>query len=101
LPYKFKYDLENPEKALKFLEEKTAVDNRKATEAEKRLQGILNDPTTIFYEVGVDLTAPEYYQDLKKEGYEKNFLDFLSEIVSIYLDEHGIELKDRDDLSRP
>jgi hypothetical protein len=102
LPYKFKYDLKTPEEAFEFLEKKAADGSRKAAEAEERLRGIFSDPTTIFYEtVGTDLTAPEYYEDLKKEGYKGSFLDFTSEIISKYLKEHGIELKDRDDLLAP
>lgn len=102
LPYKFKYGLESPEAVLDFLERKAADGNKRAVQAETRLHEMLEDPTLIFYEtIGTDLTAPEYYEDLKKEGYEKDFLDFLSEIVEIYLKEHGIELKERNDLSTP
>jgi hypothetical protein len=101
LPYKFKYDLETPEKAFEFLEKKAADENRKAAEAEKRLHEILDDPTLIFYETpGTDLTAQKCYEELKEEqGYPEDFLYFLSWIVAKYLKEHGKVLKDRENQS--
>lgn len=97
LPCKFKYGLENPEKVFEFLEERAVAESRKAAEAEGRLQGILGDPATIFYEIaGTDLAAPEYYEALKKEGHKKGFLDFVSEIIAQHFQERGLELEFRE-----
>lgn len=96
IPYKFKYGLESPEAVLELLEKKAALGKKNAVEAEERLRGILENPKLIFYEVGGDLAAVDWYDALKKTGYAKSFLDFLCEAVNGYWESKGYELKFRE-----
>lgn len=90
--YKVKYNLESVEEVFSFLEKETLAAHKKMNEAEERLQGILSNPENVFYEVGGDLDAPNWYEALKKTGYDKNFLDFLNQAVNGYWESKGYEL---------
>lgn len=90
VPYKYKYNLDSPEKVFEFLEKKAADGIERAVEAEERSQSIMRDPTSIFHKtVGADLAAVNWYEELKKKGYAKDFLTFLSEIVEKYFEQQG------------
>jgi hypothetical protein len=87
--YKWKYNLESPEKVIEFLEEETAAAHKKANEAEKRLEDMLDSPELICYEAGGDLSAANYFETLKGRGYPKDFLGFVNEIVTAHFRENG------------
>jgi hypothetical protein len=90
LPYKFKYNVESPEEVIRLLENCLAAERKKATENEKRLHDVLSDPRGIFHKaVGADLTAVEYYEELRRRGYTTGFLDFLNDVVAEYFKAHG------------
>jgi hypothetical protein len=98
LSYKYKYNLKSPEEAFEFLEEKATDGNRKAVDAEERLRSMLENPELVFqWTVGADLAAVDWYEALRKTGYTKDFLDFLSEIVDSWFEKQGFELEFRED----
>jgi hypothetical protein len=93
LPYKYTYDLDNPDEVFEFLEKKAADGIGRAAEAEESLQSVMGDPASIFYEtVGADLAAVNWYKALKKTGYAKDFLTLLSETIEKYFEGQGYEL---------
>jgi hypothetical protein len=93
LPYKYKLGLESPEAVFEYLEKKASEGRRKAAEAEKRLQDMLKSPELIFYEtIGTDTAAVDWYEKLRKTGDVKDFLDFVSEIVTKWFEKQGYEL---------
>jgi hypothetical protein len=97
-PYKYRHNLQSLEGVFEFLERRAAEGNRKAVEAQERLQRILNDPELVFYEVtGTELTAPDWYDALRKEGYKKGFLEFVNEIIEKHFERQGVELGSRED----
>ena len=46
--------------------------------------------------MGADLAAVNWYEALRKDGYDKDFLDFLSEAVNSYWESQGYELAIRE-----
>jgi hypothetical protein len=96
IPYKYKYGLESPETVFEFLEKEASEGNERAVEAEKRLSDILENPELIFYECGGDLSAVDWYEAWKKEGYTKDFLDFLNDAANGYWRIKGYELRVRE-----
>jgi hypothetical protein len=87
--YKVKYNLENVEEVFVFLEKETLAAHKKANEAEKRLEDMLNSPELICYEVGGDLDAVHFFETLKERGYQKDFLGFVNEIIGKHFREKG------------
>jgi hypothetical protein len=58
---------------------------------------MLENPELIFYETtGADLAAVGWYEELRKTGYEKDFLNFVSEIVTSWFEKQGLELRFRE-----
>jgi hypothetical protein len=96
MPYKFKHGLESPEAVFKFLEKEASEGNKRAVEAEERLSDIIENPELVFYECGGDLSAVNWYEAWKKEGYPKDFLDFLNEAANGYWKSQGYELRFRE-----
>jgi hypothetical protein len=97
-PYKWKYNLQSPEDVVEFLEKKSTDADRRATEAEKRFKDLLDNPEQIFLEtVCADLTPINWYEQERKTGYNKGFLDFLAEVVEGYYEDRGLELEERED----
>jgi len=94
--YQVKYNLDSVEEVFSFLEQETLAAHKKANESEVKLKEILNLPELIYYEVGRDLNAVDYFNALKAEGYPKGFLDFVNEIVSAYFRDNGLELQFRE-----
>lgn len=92
IPYKYKFGLESPEAVFEFLEKQASEGNKRAVEAEECLSDIIENPELVFYEWGGDLSAIDWYEAWKKEGYTKDFLDFLSEAVDGYWASRGYEL---------
>jgi hypothetical protein len=91
--YKFKYGLESPEAVFDALEKQAIKSNQKAKEAEDRLNSILESPEQIYFEAEeADFTPLDCYEHEKKSGYEKDFLDFIGEIVQQYYADRGLEL---------
>ena len=89
LPYKFKYGVENLEEVFRLLEKKVVDADGKASDAEKTLKRILDDPTLIFWEIGGDLIATKYYEAVQKTGCKVGFLEFLNDVVEAYFKEMG------------
>ncbi len=95
--YKYKYNLESLEAVFEFLEKEALEGNRQALEAKERLEGMFDNPERIFLEtVGADLAAVRWYDALRETGYDKDFLDFLSEAVNGYWESQGYELRFRE-----
>jgi DNA-directed RNA polymerase subunit M/transcription elongation factor TFIIS len=94
--YKYKYGLESLESVFKFLEEEAQIGNKRGRDAEERLRSMLENPELVFYECGGDLSAVDWYQAWKREGYTKDFLGFLSEAVNGYWTSRGYELRVRE-----
>ena len=85
LPYKFKYNVQGLEEVFELLE-------KRATEASKRLQSILDNPELIFFEsAGADLTVADYYEAIREKGYTGTFLDFLTDIVCRHFKNNGYD----------
>jgi hypothetical protein len=96
LPYEHKYNIDNPEMVFELLEKKAADGIRRLAEVEEQLRNLTRNPESIFFETGADLAAVNWYEALKKTGYTKDFLTFLSEIVDAHFEEHGFGLEIRE-----